>query len=503
MTTHVGCAIDKDGGDNEVLGVIALILFIGILVASIRGWIPQDKFTLQSLLVLGTIVLLILALIFGETFRPGQLLAVTILHPITATIAGFLLAGAVEASGGFAATSHVLSKLGKTLLGQAGVVVLLVNIPSIFAMPCGRVWAAALIPVAVMFGADLAGKRDNPGLVAVIVFGLIINAAASCGPSPLGGIGMMGEGTAGFDIHIFSNPQQLAIMVITVLAMGAVSLFSRMAVITIDSRVLQSHNVIPLHLPWSAYATFLIYMIGLAVIFVTRPPVPIQTLLLGMTITVMILGKVSIKEMMEGVIIHPVTAMVAGFMMAGALLVTGGFDVMITLLSWLAQHTFLGFIGVSILLIYLPAMFPMPCGRIIAAVLLPGVIMFGQVVSRNIGNTQCLPAILVAFILCCATSCAPSPLGGIGSIGEGNLGLRHGISARALQFSILLGVPVAALVVTYLGLSQDFWQLNQTILAFMLGGISGMLVNVLVGERPWMPGGILSGLLVGALVLAV
>jgi len=170
-----------------VLGLISLILFFFILLASIKRWIRQDVLPLQAVLVLGSLILLGMALIFKHNFRPAQLLATTTFHPITATIAGFLLAGAVEAGGGFAAACRagfllagaveagggfaaacrILSVMGKGFLGLSGTVVLLVNIPAIFAMPCGRIWAAALIPAAIMFGTELARQRNNPSLVAV------------------------------------------------------------------------------------------------------------------------------------------------------------------------------------------------------------------------------------------------------------------------------------------------------------------------------------------------
>lgn len=472
-------------------------------MASVRGWVPQDRLPLQSMLVLGTIALTVLALLCGSSLRPGQLLAAMTLHPITATIAGFLLAGAVEEAGGFEATGRILSKMGSGFLGLSGVVVLLVNMPSIFAMPCGRVWAAALIPVAVMMGREIADSRGEPLLVAVIVFGLIVNAAASCGPSPLGGIGMMGEGTAGFTIHAFSNSQQIAIMVITVLAMAGVIWFSRMTGWQVNSRVVRGKQQGKEKLPTRSYTAFFIYMAGLAVIFIVRPAVPIQTILIGLTIAVMLVGRVSLRDLMAGVIIHPVTAMVAGFMMAGALLVSGGFDAMIMLLSWIAHHTPLGYVGSSILLVFLPVIFPLPCGRIIAAALLPGVIMFAQVVAKETGNPQSLPAILVSFILCCAASCAPSPLGGIGGIGEGNLGLKAGTSGRSLQFGILLGIPVAALIVSCLGISGDHLRLGESFAAIAIGCFSGAAINVMLGFNSWKPGGIVGGLLVGALVILV
>ena len=63
--------------------------------ASVKRWIPQDVLPLQSMLVLGSILILLLALAFHKPYQSAQLLAATTLHPITATIAGFLLAGAV------------------------------------------------------------------------------------------------------------------------------------------------------------------------------------------------------------------------------------------------------------------------------------------------------------------------------------------------------------------------------------------------------------------------
>ncbi len=271
-----------------MLAIISLGIFFFILVASIRGWISQSLLPLQSVLVLGAMILFFLALVFRQPFYPAQLLASTTFHPITATIAGFLLAGAVEAGGGFAAAGRILSRMGKGVLGISGTAVILVNIPTIFAMPCGRVWAATLMPAALMFGFELARINDNLRVVPVIVFGLIINAAASCGPSPLGGIGTMGEGTGGFPLQSFSNPQQMAIMVMTLVAMAAIASVFRVSVK--ESVIPPLRNIVPI-LPKTAYITFAFYVVGLGVVFLIRPAIPIQTILLAMTAVVMIVGK--------------------------------------------------------------------------------------------------------------------------------------------------------------------------------------------------------------------
>jgi len=483
-----------------MLGAISLIFFILIMVASVRKWVRQDVLPLQSLLVIGSLILVGLSFLFNHSFDHSRFFAATSLHPITATIAGFMLAGAVESAGGFAAASQLLIRCSQGFLGLSGTVLLLVNVPSIFAMPCGRVWAAALIPAALMFGVELVKECGNPALMPAVVFSLIVNAAASCGPSPLGGIGMIAEGTGGFDLHSFSNPQQLSIMVMTVLVMVAM-----VKIVKLDVNIcgLAQQLKARTFLPESAYFSFFLYVFGLAAVFIVEPPVPIQTLLLLLTALVMLVGQVSFRRLLSGLIIHPVTAMVAGFMMAGALLVTGGFDSLTALLNWFAVHTWLGYIGVAVLLVYIPLIFPLPCGRIAAAALLPGVMMFGQQVSLITGVEQCLPAMMVAFILACAASCAPSPLGGIGGIGEGNLRLKSGLAGRGLQLSILLSLPISALIVSGLGLSTEMFRFAEWILAASLGMVSGVVVNVIVGQRFYRPGGIFSGLVVAALMMVL
>ncbi|MDD5204922.1 MAG: hypothetical protein PHS17_05850 [Desulfobacterales bacterium] len=484
--------------EQKMLAGLSIGLFFLILFSSVKGWITQTLLPLQSVLVIGSLLLFGLALAFQKPFGPLQIMANITFHPITATTAGFLLAGAVEAGGGFAAAGRILSRMGRGFLGLPGTVVLLVNLPTILAMPCGRVWAATLMPAAVMFGFEVARKHHKIDIVPTIVFGLIINAAASCGPSPLGGIGTMGEGTGGFQPQTFSNPQQIAILVVTLVSMAAVAFVTK---VPVRAEIAPPPNDVGKRLPLTAYLTFALYVVVLGVVFLTRPSVPIQTILLALTIAIMIMGRVSLKELIAGVILHPITVMVAGFIMGGALLVTGGFDAMIHLLSWIALHTPLGFIGVSVFLIYVPIIFPMPCGRIIAAALLPGVFLFGAEVARVTGHPQVLPAMLIGFILSCAASCGPSPLGGIGSIGEGNLGVRHGSAGLPMQFGIFAGVPVAALIVSVMGLSQDLFRTNEILLSLGLGLVSGLVVNVVLGFKSYNPGGLVGGLLVGGLII--
>lgn len=482
----------------SVVGTVSLAWFFLLMVGSVRSWIPQRLLTLQTVLMLGALVLLGLALASGLRVHPPALLATTTLNPITATIGGFILAGAVEAAGGFAAASCILVRLAKGFLGLPGTIILLVNSPTIFAMPCGRIWAAALIPAALMFGFELARRMNRPSIIPIIVFGLITNAAASCGPSPLGGIGMMGEGIGGFLLGSFAKPQQLAIMVMTMATMVAMAFWQG---IKVEQRVVEAAPTPQEALPKSAYFAFFFYVLGLAAVFVFKPPVPIQSVLLVITAVVMIAGKVGFSDLIAGVILHPLTAMVAGFIMAGALVVTGAFDALVYILTWFAQNTPFGFIGVATLLIYLPIVFPMPCGRVMVAALMPGIMRFGEELATMTKHPEAFGGLLIGFILCCAASCGASPLGGIGAIGEGNLALKQGISGKPLQLGILVGVPIASFIVTFFGLSSEISWRSELFLMGSFGLLFGVVTNLLLGERYYRVGGLAGGLLSAALML--
>ena len=56
-------------------------------------------------------------------------------------------------------------------------------------------------------------------------------------------------------------------------------------------------------------------------------------------------------------------------------------------------------------------------------------------------------ALVSGFIVNAAASCGPSTLGGIGGIGEGNLGLPIGRSARAQSAGILIATGICTLII--------------------------------------------------------
>ncbi|MCK5562320.1 MAG: hypothetical protein KAJ51_17100, partial [Thermoplasmata archaeon] len=218
-----------------IIGLIALIIFFLTIIFSLIGVIPQDRLPIQPALVVMALVIMIIGLI-GNYLDPSvhligaqDIAGMVIIHPITALTAGFLVAGGLEAAGAFAAAADALGRIeklkfkGRTVFGLVGTVAILTNVPTLIAMPCGRILAAALMPAALFFGYRVAKVMGDAKMVGVVVFPFIVNAAASCGPSPLGGIGTIGEGLSKMPIGSFTTAQSTGIM----LATGVCALFMR------------------------------------------------------------------------------------------------------------------------------------------------------------------------------------------------------------------------------------------------------------------------------------
>jgi len=140
-------------------------------------------------------MLLILAFQRGFLKATEALMGGIILLPASAMVAGFMAAGALAATGGFDALGAIMKGLsGFDLLGVAGMLAIFVQLQTIIPLACSRILVAALVPVLYLFGP----ARFNLltwGQLAVVMAAYIINATASCAPSPVGGAGMMAEGT--------------------------------------------------------------------------------------------------------------------------------------------------------------------------------------------------------------------------------------------------------------------------------------------------------------------
>ncbi|MDY6966574.1 MAG: hypothetical protein SVM80_11535 [Halobacteriota archaeon] len=205
-----------------IIGYVALIIFFAVILGSLMGLIPQNKLPIQTALFITAVIIMLIgwvgSIIPGSdivAFGPSELSGKIVIHPITALVSGFFVAGALEAAGAFEAMGDLLDRMKETPFGLVGTAMFLVNIPTLIAMPCGRILAAALMPAAILFGLRLAKDMGDARVTGAIVFAFIVNAAASCGPSPLGGIGTIGEGMGRFPIGSLVAPQATGIILAT------------------------------------------------------------------------------------------------------------------------------------------------------------------------------------------------------------------------------------------------------------------------------------------------
>ena len=141
----------------ELLGYITLGIFLSLMLLTLFGYIRTP---VQTVLVMSTVLCLIIGGIFrfysygwdSVVLLPNEFLGGIILHPITALLTGLFLAGGLKASGGFEALKAILGYLRRSPIGLVGTLVILINLPVISSLPCGRILAAALLPLLFTFG---------------------------------------------------------------------------------------------------------------------------------------------------------------------------------------------------------------------------------------------------------------------------------------------------------------------------------------------------------------
>ena len=141
----------------EYLGYINLGIFLALMLATLFGYIRTP---VQTVLVISTVLCLIVGAVFKYSaygiqavlLMPNEFLGGIILHPITALLTGLFLAGGLKASGGFEALKVLLRFLRRSPIGLVGTLVILINLPVISSLPCGRILAAALLPLLFTFG---------------------------------------------------------------------------------------------------------------------------------------------------------------------------------------------------------------------------------------------------------------------------------------------------------------------------------------------------------------
>ena len=186
----------------EALGYITLTIFVVTMVLTL---FKKINLPVQTVLVLVSLV----CLVFGAVVRwvvegpnsaillPNEMIGGIILHPITALLGGLFLAGALTATNGFDALKVIINKLEKTPIGLVGTLVIIINLPVIASLPCGRIIAAALLPLLFAFGYEGGMGLLTKTQLVVLIGAFTRNAMGSCGPSPIGGVGQIGEGFLG------------------------------------------------------------------------------------------------------------------------------------------------------------------------------------------------------------------------------------------------------------------------------------------------------------------
>ncbi|MHC4663368.1 MAG: hypothetical protein ACYS8W_17045 [Planctomycetota bacterium] len=451
----------------EILGTITLIIFLVTLVATLLGWI---RLPVQTVLIGITIVNIVLALLFFglqgmvDHFRlvPREVFGQIILHPVTALLAGLFMGGVLGAAGGFEAIKAIVNRLRKTPLGLAGTLVILINIPLITMLPCGRIIAAALLPLLFMFGPEGLGILGKTQLV-VFIAAFARNAFGSCGPSPVGGVAQIAEGTLGGAVFpmaahgILRGPQVFALMIGT----AFMALFIRFVtkrlypedVVQVKERAASAEPEVKVG--WKGYTSLGIFVFALLLatfipIFSDLRFITVQAIFVAASILIIIICRVSLADLMTGIILMPATAMVAGFLAAGSLYPTGGMDVLQSVFKYLAEFPLLGVVGTLVILVQSQTILPLSCSRILTAVFVPLIYGFGQVVGLT--DLQ-LAIILAAYIINATTSCAPSPLGGAGMMAEGQLRAETGYLKGAFSFTALaVMAPLAAVFMRFITL---------------------------------------------------
>lgn len=455
----------------EILGYITLTIFVGLMLATLFGYIRTP---VQTVLVFSTVLCLIVGGLFRFAYSgwdavmlmPNEFLGGIILHPITALLTGLFLAGGLKASGGFEALKVILQFLRRSPIGLVGTLVILINLPVISSLPCGRILAAALLPLLFTFGFEGGMGILTKAQLIVLIGAFTRNAMGSCGPSPIGGVGQIGEGFLGSFFATASEgilraPQAFSIM----LGTAIVALFLRYISQTLYPNDVALRDAPPgltgegvaekeISAPTAGYLALIIFVASVLVaIFQPLGKMPVQSVLVAGAIIMVIVCRIRLTDLMEGIILLPVTAMAAGFLAAGALAATGGFDALGVLLSSLVAIPFLGVAGMLAIFVQFQTILPLSCARILTAALVPVLYLFGPAKFGFLDWPQ-LAIVMAAYIVNATTSCGPSPLGGGGMMGEGTMRAETGFIKGAYTFaSMAIMAPLAAIYMKFLNLS--------------------------------------------------
>ncbi len=484
-----------------VIGYVTLAVFVVVLALTL---FRKINLPIQTVLVLITLFNVAVAVVYrlSTEGRPGalllgsELLSGIILHPLTALLAGLFLAGALTASGGFDALKVIIEWLKKTPLGLPGAMVILINLPLIAMLPCGRILGAALLPLLFAFGPEEM-RVVSKGQLIVLIGAFARNAFGSCGPSPIGGVGQIGEGFLGAhfataSLGILRGPQSFALL----LGTAFMALFLKIITTKIypedsalrDASPGEAAEAPKATAPRRGYVSLAIFAVALLVaIFQPFGKYPVQTVLVAACLLIMVLCRVKLTDLMAGILLMPVTAMAAGFLAAGSLYLTGGFDALSSLLKGLSDFRILGVAGMLAIFVQIQTIMPLSCSRILTAALVPTLYLFGPA-GFGLVNWNQLMIVMSAYMINATTSCAPSPLGGAGMMAEGTLRAETGYLKGSFSFAAMaIMAPLAAVFAKFINLEifapgEGF---TQNLPGVLLGGavvvVVGLIMIKLVG----------------------
>jgi hypothetical protein len=206
--------------------------------------------------------------------------------------------------------------------------------------------------------------------------------------------------------------------------------------------------------PLEGYLALVIFVISLLIaIFQPLGKMPVQSVLVAGAILMVLVCRIRLNDLLEGIILLPVTAMAAGFLAAGALAATDGFKALGQILNSLVSVQFLGVAGMLAIFVQFQTILPLSCARILTAALVPVLYHFGPA-QYDFLNWSQLAVVMAAYIINATTSCGPSPLGGGGMMGEGTMRAETGFIKGAYTFaSMAIMAPVAAIFMKFLNLS--------------------------------------------------
>ncbi len=490
----------------EALGYITLTIFVVTMVLTL---FKKINLPVQTVLVLVSLVSLIIGAIVrgiiegpnSAILLPNEMIGGIILHPITALLGGLFLAGALTATNGFDALKVIISKLQKSPIGLVGTLVIIINLPVIASLPCGRIIAAALLPLLFAFGYEGGMGLLTKTQLVVLIGAFTRNAMGSCGPSPIGGVGQIGEGFLGAFFPtasdgILRSPQAFSLFIgtaITALFLKIISQKLYPEDITLKDRPREGGADLKkeqenISAPFRGYLSLFLFIASLLIaIFQPFGKMPVQTVLVIGGILIILLCRASIKDLMNGIILLPVTAMASGFMAAGVLAATGGFDALGVILKSLSSIEILGVAGMLAIFVQMQTILPLSCSRILTAALVPVLYLFGPAKFNMLTWPQ-LAIVMAAYIINATTSCGPSPLGGGGTMGEGQMRAETGFIKGAYTFTAMaIMAPLAAIYMKFMNFkifapdNPEFSQNIITIIAytFVIIGVSiGMMTFV-------------------------